>query len=227
MDKTKNYNTLRKYCLSLGADLFGVADISGIKDEFALPKGVLEKYNTAISLGARLSVGLLAELGEQPTPLYYLHYRTVNYFLDQLALKVNNHIQNKGNLALPVPATQIVDWQTQKAHISHKRIGYLAGLGWMGRNNLLVNKRIGSQFRLVTVLTDMPLKHDLPVKEDCGKCFSCVTTCPVGAIKNCPADFEYVKCSEKLKEFEKLRLVNQRICGICVKACSGKSGTKG
>jgi len=44
----------------------------------------------------------------------------------------------------------------------------LAGLGWIGRNNLLVNEELGSQFRLASVLTNMPLKIDKPVKNGCG-----------------------------------------------------------
>jgi epoxyqueuosine reductase QueG len=164
---------------------------------------------------------VLREIKDQPTKLYFHHYRTLNALLDQLALRTVNFIQAKGFLALPIPASQIIDWQNQKAHLSHKKIGYLAGLGWIGRNNLLVNKSLGSQFRLATILTDMPLKTDKPVKDSCGRCRACVTVCPSGSIKENPADFDHIKCFEKLKEFQKLRLVDQYICGVCVNACKG------
>lgn len=221
MDKNKNYSALKKFCQGLGIDLFGVADISKIKKDFMLSQGLLEKFDKAISLGVRLSQGILEEIESAPTRLYFHHYRTVNAFLDQVALKVSNYIQKKNYFSLPIPASQIIDWQNQKAHLSHKQIGYLAGLGWIGRNNLLVNKDLGSQFRLVSILTDMPLKVDRPTKEDCGKCMVCVTICPAQAIKENPLDFDYFKCFEKLKDFQKLRLVEQYICGICVKACNG------
>jgi epoxyqueuosine reductase QueG len=123
---------------------------------------------------------------------------------------------------MPIPASQIVDWQNQKAHLSHKDLGYLAGLGWIGRNNLLVNKHLGSQFRLASILTDMPLRIDKPTKEDCRECKLCVNMCPAGAIKKNPVDFDHIKCFEKLKEFQKQRLVDQYICGVCVNACRGK-----
>ena len=64
----------------------------------------------------------------------------------------------------------------------------------------MVNKTLGSQFRLVSILTDMPLNADKPLKEDCGICNLCVKICPSGAIKDNVLDFDHLKCFEKLKE---------------------------
>jgi epoxyqueuosine reductase QueG len=224
MDKRKNYLALRKFCLDQAIDLFGIADISKIKKDFSLSKKTLDKFDKAICLGLRLSQGILEEISDAPTKLYFHHYRTVNAFLDQVALKVSSYIQKKGYLTLPIPASQILDWRNLKAHLSHKKLGLLAGLGWIGRNNLLVSPKLGSQFRLVSILTDMPLKADKPVKKTCGRCRMCIEICPSGAIKENPADFDHIKCFEKLKEFQKQRLVDQYICGICVNACTGHRG---
>jgi len=221
MDKNKNYTSLKKFCQNLGIDLFGVADIKDIKKDFMLSENILENLDKAVCLGVRLSSSILEEITDAPTRLYFHHYRTVNAFLDQAALGACNYVQNKGFLALPIPASQLVDWRNQKAHLSHKKLGVLAGLGWVGRNNLLVNKKFGSQFRLVSILTNMPLKIDKPTKEDCGSCRLCITVCPAGAIKENSQDFEHLKCFEKLKEFQKQKLVDQYICGICVKVCKG------
>lgn len=221
MKKEENYLNLKKISQDLGIDIFGVADISQIKKDFLISDEILEKFDIAISLGIRLSKSILEEIGNQPTRLYFHHYRTINLFLDQVALRLANFIQNKGFEAIPIPASQIVDWEKQRAHLSHKRIGYLAGIGWIGRNNLLVNKKFGSQFRLTTVLTDIPLKIDKPTKEDCGNCSLCIEVCPVGAIKEKFEDFDFLKCFEKLKEFQRQKIVDQYICGICVKACKG------
>lgn len=218
----KDYLDLKKFCLGLGADLFGVADISKIKKDFMLQPHILEKVDKAVCLGIRLSSSILEEITDAPTRLYSHHYRTVNAVLDQIALKVSNDIQKKGFRALPIPASQLVDWQNQKAHLSHKRIGFLAGLGWIGRNNLLVNKNLGAQLRLVSILTDMPLKIDEPVKQDCAECRLCIKVCPSQAIKESPSDFGHKKCFEKLKDFQKQHLVEQCICGVCVNVCKGR-----
>lgn len=223
MDKNKNYASLKKFAQLQGISLFGVGDIAEIKKDFMLSAKVLDKMYRAVVLGIGLSNSILDEINNQPTKLYFHHYRTINAFLDQAALKMTNFIQAKGFLALPIPASQIVDWENQKAHLSHRKLGVLAGLGWIGRNNLLVNKELGSQFRLVSILTNMPLKTDKPLKQDCKTCRICIEVCPAGAIKESPADFEYLKCFDKLKEFQKNRIVDQYVCGVCVNACKKKS----
>ncbi len=221
MDKNNKLD-LKKYCLSLEVDLFGVADIKEIKNEFLISPKVLAKMDRAVCLGLRISQAALNEIEQVPTRMYFHHYRMVNTFLDQVALRVGNYIQKKGYLSLPIPASQIIDWEKLSAHASHRRLGVLAGLGWIGRNNLLVNKELGSQFRLVTILTDMPLVADEPTKEDCGSCRLCVKICPAQAIKDNPEHFEHQKCFEKLKEFQKQRQVDSYVCGICVNVCKGK-----
>jgi len=100
-------------------------------------------------------------------------------------------------------------------------IGKLAGLGWIGRNNLLVNPQLGSRYRLVTILTDMPLVNDEALNRDCGKCMACLKTCPAKAIKENKEDFDHWACLDKLKEFRRQGVVGQHICGVCVKACKG------
>jgi len=218
----KSYNSeLKKYCLSQGIDLFGVANVEEIKKDFLISPNLQEKLNCAVSLGVRLSSGVLQEIKEAPTKLYFHHYRTVNVYLDQTALKVCHFIERKNYLAVPIPASQIVDWEKQTGHLSHKHIGVLAGLGWIGRNNLLVNKKLGCHFRLATILTDMPLKADKPGKDSCAGCKLCMEVCPAGAIKEKPEDFAHLVCFEKLKEFQKQRLTDQYICGVCVNVCRG------
>ena len=222
MGKNENYADLNKFAETQGIDLFGVADIQAVKNDFKLSEKVLSKLDRAVCLGIRLSGIVLDEILSAPTRLYFHHYRTVNAALDQATLKVANFMQNKGFMALPIPASIILDWENQTAHLSHKQLGVLAGLGWIGRNNLLVNKKLGSQFRLATILTDMPLRINTQSKDDCGACHLCVKMCPAEAIKEGASDFEHIKCFEKLKEFQKQKLVDQYVCGVCVNVCKGK-----
>jgi len=226
MDKDKNYLALKKACLKEGLDLFGVAEISEIKNEFKISPKTLQNLDKAICLGARLSQAILSEMDQKPTRLYFHHYKIINSFLDQAALKLGNIIQKKGYAALAIPATQIIDWEKNTAHLSHRRLGVLAGLGWIGRNNLLVNEKLGSQFRLVSILTDMPLAIDKPSKKDCGNCRLCIKICPGGAIQESPADFDHQKCFDQLKSFQTQRQVEQFICGVCVNICSGRIQNK-
>ncbi|MDD5120733.1 MAG: hypothetical protein PHR84_05435 [Candidatus Omnitrophica bacterium] len=222
MDKLKNYSALKKFCLDEGIDLFGVGGITRIRDEFKISSKVSLSLDKAICIGVMLSGAVLSEIDIVPTKLYFHHYKIVNSFLDHIALRLCNIIQKKGFLALAIPATQIIDWEKNIGHLSHRRLGVLAGLGWIGRNNLLVNEKFGSQFRLTSILTNMPLKIDKPLEKNCGKCSLCVKICPAGAIKENPIDFDHIKCFEKLKSFQSQRQVEQFVCGVCVNICRGK-----
>ncbi len=208
------------FCRNREIAIYGVAELAKMKtDDFLLPPETLKRLPFALCLGMRLSHEVLACLTDHPDLLYEHHYRQLNFALDRVALELTNRLQNWGYNALPIPASQIVDWQNQRGHLSHKRVAIAAGLGWLGRNNLLVTPDYGAALRLVTVLTDLPMEPGAPLKQDCGTCQRCISACPANAIKEKPEDFDHQACFEKLKEFQQKRFVNQFICGLCVRAC--------
>jgi len=154
--------------------------------------------------------------------MYLFHYKRVNALLDEAALKVTAFIQDQGYDALPIHASQVSDWDAMVGHVSHKMIARFAGLGWIGRSILLVNPQYGGRVRYVSVLTDMPLKVDGEAPGNCGDCRMCIGACPAHAIKENPADFDLKACYQQLKYFRNSENLGQYICGLCVKACSGK-----
>jgi len=219
---TAQYRSLKELSLDLGASLFGVARLESLRDKlFSLSPQSVENLPYAISLGFHLSDRIIEDIEDGPTPLYFFHYQRVNIFLDEMALKMTSHIQNQGFDALPIPASQVIDWKRQVGHLSHKHVAKEAGLGWVGRHNLLVNPRFGARIRLVTILTDFPLKVDRPMQGDCGTCKACIPVCPTSAIGEDPLDFNHIGCYEWIKAFCKEHNIRQHICGICIKACPG------
>jgi epoxyqueuosine reductase len=220
-DKAANYQGLKGLTLELGFDLFGVADVTAMRGDFLLEPETGGRFGLAVSLGKRLSGAVLDDIGDHPTQIYFHHYRQMNFFLDRGALLIADHIQKQGFESLAIAASQIIDWDKQRAHLSHKHVARAAGLGWFGRNNLLVNPELGARFRLVTVLTDMPLEPDAPLGSGCGPCRACVAACPASAIKDTREAFDHLACFEKLKEFRKKGYTTQFICGICVRDCRG------
>lgn len=221
MGNTSVREELAAAALELGFDLFGVADVTTLREGFGLRPETRGRFHRAVSLGKRLNDAVLEDIGDHPTPLYFHHYRQMNFFLDREAMRLADRIQRRGHASLPIAASQIIDWENQRAHLSHKHVGVAAGLGWFGRNNLLVNAKLGSRFRLVTVLTDMPLEADGPAEGGCGTCRACVALCPAAAIKDSRDEFDHLACYEKLKEFRKKGYTSQFICGVCVRACRG------
>ncbi len=221
MDKAANYQKLKASSLELGFDLFGVADVTAMRGDFLLEPETRGRFGLAVSLGKRLSDAALDDIVDHPTQIYFHHYRQMNFFLDRGALLVADQIQKQGFGSLAIAASQIIDWDKQRAHLSHKHVGRAAGLGWFGRNNLLVNPELGAHFRLVTVLTDMPLESDALLERDCGACRACIRACPAEAINETREAFDHLACFEKLKEFRKKGYTTQFICGICVRDCRG------
>jgi epoxyqueuosine reductase len=220
MENTEAIKTLSQ---QWGCSLFGVTTLQALKrDDLCLLPSTVERLPFALSLGFHLSDAILEEIDDRPTPLYFQHYQRVNILLDTVGLVVTSRIQGMGYEALAIPASQIVDWKNQKAHLSHKHVARAAGLGWIGRNNLLVNERFGSRIRLVTILTNLPLTLSTPTSTDCGSCRACISVCPVGAISERPEDFDHLRCYEQLKVFSKTLHFSHNICGVCVKACRGR-----
>ncbi len=221
MSAEKKSEKIKAFAAELGFSLCGVAEITEIRREFHLDLDLIAPFDWAVSLGKRLLDPVIEDIKDRPTLLYFHHYRQLNFFLDRGAFLLSSRIQNEGFQALPIPASQIIDWDKQKSHVSHKMVGRLAGLGWTGRNNLLVNPLFGSRYRLVTILTDMPLEPDAALDRDCGACLACLSSCPAQAIKEDKEDFDHWACFDKLKEFRRQGVVGQHICGVCVKACKG------
>ncbi|MCF2908365.1 tRNA epoxyqueuosine(34) reductase QueG [Pseudoalteromonas sp. DL2-H2.2] len=69
------------------------------------------------------------------------------------------------------------------APVLERQLAEKAGLGWRGKNSLLIHKQAGSWFFLGELFVDLPLPVDNPPQEEgCGKCNACMTLCPTGAI---------------------------------------------
>ena len=223
IDPVRLLSELEELARGQGVAAFGVADLEALKSDVPdLLARVPGEFSRAVVLGIRLEAVVLDDLSDHPTPLYTHHYRQVNYQLDRVALLVANRIQEAGFRALAVPASQIISRNPMVGHVSHKLLGWAAGLGYVGRCTLLVHPRHGAQMRYVSVLTDLLLPADAPHGGSCGECRACIPVCPAGAIHETREEFDLEACFQKLTEFTRLPFVGQHICGVCVKACKGQ-----
>lgn len=68
-----------------------------------------------------------------------------------------------------------------------------SGLGWIGKNTLLLNKTFGSFLFLGEILTDVELSPGEPVENLCKTCTACLEACPTGALEE-PGLLNAVKC---------------------------------
>ena len=59
-----------------------------------------------------------------------------------------------------------------------------AGIGWMGKNTMLIHPKKGSYFFLVEIICDLELEYDEPMSDHCGRCTRCIDACPTDAISS-------------------------------------------
>ena len=231
--------------ISVGASLAGIADLKLLKDLPVYGGLSLDKFRYAVSVAVALPSYAIEMIREDDPGMLYAHaYRTANLALDSITLKIAAKIFGRGYHALAIPASMRVDQKEHLGHVSHKAFAWAAGLGWIGRNGLLINPIYGSRIRLATVLTDMPLKPGKPMDNGCGECRLCVLICPSKALKYSKFKvrprsreeiFEASKCYQRLAKNREMLAQRHKmvehavtICGMCIKVCPiGKRKAKG
>lgn len=118
---------------------------------------------------------------------------------------------------------------TDSAPVLEKSWASRSGLGWVGKNGLLITKQSGSFFFLATLITDLELVADNPfVKDYCGTCTRCIDACPTEAIlpnkvinaSRCISYFTIELKDELIPDEMKGKFENKMFgCDICQDVC--------
>ena len=115
------------------------------------------------------------------------YHRVMRPRLARLANQINRHVGHGGFRAC-----------VDSAPVLEKALAERAGLGWFGKNTLILNRHAGSWFFLGVLLTDLPLPLDSPtVREHCGKCSACLDVCPTKAFVG-PKQLDARRCISAL-----------------------------
>src|SRR5476649_356897 len=114
------------------------------------------------------------------------------------------------------------------APVLEKAIAEKAGLGWIGKNTLVLNRKAGSFFFLSELFVDLPLPVDAPhTTEHCGRCTACMDICPTAAcvgpyVLDARRCISYLTIELKTAIPEELRpLIGNRVfgCDDCQMVC--------
>lgn len=120
----------------------------------------------------------------------YTHIQDfVTQYVDKTGMRLCYSLSDSGIGAVPVPSDGPYEyWDSRNSHgkgiLSLRHAGYLAGLGVLGRNTLLVNKKLGNTFQIGAVLLDLDLEPNPIVSwKSCPDgCTLCIDNCPAGAL---------------------------------------------
>jgi epoxyqueuosine reductase len=152
--------------------------------------------------------------------IYAKEYHKLNRLLDNISIGFSERFNG-----IPIPATmEGIASQIQKVEeyydmtVSHRVIAENAGLGWRGKNELIVNDTFSCALRFASVLTTFPLIQSRKVENLYGACDACLEACP------------FLRNKERLENYREgcRRYIMQLnldadVCGKCIKACYQQS----
>ena len=199
--------SLRRELRDHGATVVGFAGLHGYLS------GEIAHLDRAVSIGVdrRLNENTLSLLLK-------LEKLTVRF------LKARGH----RTLAIPPDSDRKKGTCISKLYslFNHKMAATSAGLGWIGKNGLLISIDYGPRLSLVTVLTDARLRPDAPMEHSlCGSCKLCVEHCPSKAITgeewSRSAPFvELVRLGAcRSHKTSKRQTAGKPNCGLCINIC--------
>lgn len=213
-------NQLKALAIEFGADMVGFCELP------TPPVKELPDLRYALSVGVKLSDSILKTIDNAPSFVYFQHYRSANSLLDSIAFRISRKIEEAGFAAMPIAASQSLGKNNPyRGVLPHKTAAVLSGLGFVGKSGLFLSTSYGSKVRLATILTDLPVKSELPVIENgCKDCLICAKACPAGAIygqlptTDGERNFDAEKCSNYMKtHFQDVG--RGSVCGVCIKVC--------
>jgi epoxyqueuosine reductase len=199
--------SLKRELLDHGATVVGIAGLRGYLS------GEISHLDRAVSIGVdrKLNEDTLAHLTK-------LQQRTVRF------LKARGH----RTLAIPPDSDRRKGTFISKLYslFNHKMAATSAGLGWIGKNGLLISPGHGPRLSLATVLTDAPMRPDVPIVHClCGECVLCIEHCPSQAITGAKWSrstpfVELVRLGAcRSHKTTKRQTEGKPNCGLCINIC--------
>ena len=198
---------IRDFAIRRGAGAVGVSRVS---DE-ALYEGYEAPFRYAISIAYEMDY---REMEHVAQPRGGIETMRCYVEIAKIAVAVAAHIRSLG---WPARA------YSESSDVLHIPLAIAAGLGQLGKHGSLINREMGANFRLATVLTDLPLAVaeplDIGVDDLCLGCRRCTIDCPPQAISDSK---QLVRGAQKwYVDFDRCvpYFVKTSGCGICIQVC--------
>ncbi len=254
MGRLQNTSILKKIATELGFTYCGIAKAEFLEEEaprleawlkrgYQGKMGYLENHfdkrldPTLLVPGAKSVVSLLYNYypekdlaKENPENLKIAKYAYGEDYHQVIKDKLKIFMQRIQHEIGKVEGRAFVD----SAPVHERAWAQKSGLGWIGKNGLLLNRSMGSFFFLAELIIDLELEYDGPIKDYCGTCTACMDACPTEAIPQ-PYVVDGSKCisyftielKEEIPASVKGKFENWMFgCDICQDVCPWNSFSK-
>lgn len=200
MNKTQHTYLIKSAAQELGFTYCGISKAEFLKDEAPrLEEWLKRSYQGKMSylenyFDKRLDPTLLVPGAKSVISLMYNYYpekdlaKENDLKIAKYAYGEDYHFVVKDKLKVLFETLQkhVGDIQgrvfVDSAPVMERAWAKKSGLGWIGKNSLLLNKASGSFYFLAEIILDLELEYDGPVKDYCGTCTACIDACPTDAI---------------------------------------------
>ncbi len=210
-DPTAMSEIIKTTAREVGAALVGITELQ----DHHFYEGYDVPYRYAISVAVPMDRDIMLT-----TPSEQSEHEIINIYSEvgQVAVKLAKRIRAFGYEARAVSSIDAAS-----AEVLHVPIAISAGLGQLGKHSSMITKEHGSNVRLATVLTNLPLVadtfEDIGVDDFCASCQVCMTNCPPHAIFDVKQTVRgeerwYVNFDRCVPYFSE-----HGGCGICIEVC--------
>ena len=185
-------------------DYYASNNISGIPNNLNLnkiskrcnPKSILKRAKSIISVAQCYLIEETEDVHDKDQPLGKIaKYDVGNFYFDvKLKLKkIVSFINHETDFKYKS--------KNKSCYVSltEKPIAQRAGVGWYGKNGIIITERFGSWVVLGEIITELELEKDEPIQQDCGNCTICLDSCPTKAIVS-PYIIDRTRCLQYISE---------------------------
>lgn len=204
MNKISSYiltSRLKEYAKSIGFQSVGVSKADSLeKEALALEKWLKNGFQGDMdymsrNFDLRIHPQRLHENTKSIISLSYNYFKEEKKNEDEDAIKISKYARGRDyHKVLKKKLKLIIQWLKQEvgdvsarafvdsAPVMERAWAEKSGVGWVGKNSLLLTKGEGSFFFLAEIFVDIELEYDGPVKNYCATCTKCIDACPTQAI---------------------------------------------
>jgi epoxyqueuosine reductase QueG len=209
-----------------GADICGVAPaerFAGAPEGFN-PKDIYSACKSVLVFAKKIPHACLD--AESCVP-YTRANDLVTAQVDAAAFSISLELETNGISSVIVPSDDPYEyWDPERTHgrgiLSLRHAGHLAGLGYLGKNTLLINDTLGNMIQIGALLLDRELEGDPVIDRSCpDECALCIDGCPVNALDGITVD-QY-KC-RPLSVYKNEKGYVLKKCCACRKICPRSRG---